>query len=215
LEQQTATSEVLKVISSSPGELKPVFETMLTNAVRVCGANFGIMHRYDGGAFYNVALHNVPSAFAEMRRSNPVIHPSPGTGLDRVQRTKKVVRILDLKSEQTYRDRAPATVALVELAGARTLLVVPMLKDDVLLGTIAIYRQEVRHFTNKQIKLLENFSAQAVIAIENARLLNDLNKLNQQLEQRVTDQVSEIERMGKLRRFLPPQVADLIVASGT
>ena len=99
LEQQTATSEVLKVISSSPGELEPVFETMLANAVRICGANFGIMYRYDGDAFRNVAMHNVPPAFAEMRRSNPVIRPSPGTGLDRVQRTKKVVQILDLKSE--------------------------------------------------------------------------------------------------------------------
>ena len=115
---------------------------MLANAVRVCGANFGIMDRYDGGAFCNVAMHNVPPAFAEMRRSNPVIRPSPGTGLDRVQRTKKVVQILDLKSEQAYRDHAPARVALVKLAGARTLLVVPMLKDDVLVGRIAIYRRK-------------------------------------------------------------------------
>ena len=385
LEQQTATSEVLQVISSSPGDLRPVFATMLANAVRICEAKFGVMHLYEEGAFHVVAMHNVPPAFAEERRNIPIVRPSPGTGLGRAAHTKQVVQIPDLRTYQTYQEREPVSVAMVELAGARTLLVVPMLKEDAFIGTIAIYRQEVRPFTDKQIALLTNFAAQAVIAIENtrllnelrqsleqqtatsevlqvissspgalepvfnamlanathiceakfgtifqfdgerfrcmaevgsppvfaefckqqgsfqplkgshldrimrtkqvshtadyaaegipsppvkfggarstvdvpmlkdnelvgafsiyrqevrpftdkqialltnfaaqaviaienARLLNDLNKLNQQLEQRVTDQVSEIERMGRLRRFLPPQVADLIVASGT
>jgi adenylate cyclase len=126
-----------------------------------------------------------------------------------------VLHIPDFMEDVAYKQRDPLTVWFVEATGARTLVVVPMLKEDELVGVIAIFRQEVRPFTDKQIALVTNFAAQAVIAIENARLLNDLNKLNQQLEQRVAHQVGEIERMGRLRRFLPPQVADLIVASGT
>ena len=209
LEQQTATSEVLQVISSSAGELKPVFETMLESAVRICGAKFGNLLLVEGDAFRHVALHGAPQAYLEERRREPVIRPRPGSDLDRIRSTKQIVQVADMQLER------PATPAIIELAGARTFLNVPMLKDNELIGTIGIYRQEVRPFTNKQIELVQNFAAQAVIAIENARLLNDLNKLNQQLEQRVDDQVNEIERMSRLRRFLPPQVADLIVTSGT
>ena len=209
LEQQTATSEVLQVISSSAGELKPVFETMLESAVRICGAKFGNLLLVEGDAFRHVALHGAPQAYLEERRREPVIRPRPGSDLDRIRSTKQIVHVADLQLG------GPATAAIVELAGARTFLNVPMLKDNELIGTIGIYRQEVRPFTNKQIELVQNFAAQAVIAIENARLLNDLDKLNQQLEQRVDDQVNEIERMSRLRRFLPSQVADLIVASGT
>ena len=228
LEQQTATSEVLQVISSSPGDLRPVFATMLANAAHICEAKFGVMHRYEEGAFHVAAMHNVPPAFAEVRRNIPIVRPSPGTGLGRAAHTKQVVQIPDLRTEQTYQEREPVSVAMVELAGARTLLVVPMLKEDAFIGTIAIYRQEVRPFGDKQVQLVKNFAAQAVIAIENTRLLKELRertgelqaqsqevvKLNQQLERRVADQVGEIERMSRLRRFLPPQVADLIVASG-
>src|SRR5262249_41150111 len=214
LEQQTATSEVLKVISSSPGELEPVFNAMLESATRICEAKFGNLFLYADNAFQAVAVHNAPPVYAEIRKRGP-IRPSPGSGLGRLAETRQVVHITDMKAEPAYAARDPFVVTGVDLAGLRTLLAVPMLREGQLVGAIVIYRQDVRPFADQQIELVKNFAAQAVIAIENARLLNDLNKLNQQLEQRVTDQVSEIERMGKLRRFLPPQVADLIVASGT
>jgi len=214
LEQQTATSEVLKIISSSPGDLKPVFDAILENATSMCEAKFGTLLLTDGDVYRNVAMHNVPPAFAELRQREPDFRPGPDTALDRVARTKQVAQIEDARTDHAY-IKKPVRATLVELGGARTYVAVPMLKDDVLIGAIGIYRQEVRPFTDKQIELVKNFAAQAVIAIENTRLLNDLNKLNQQLEQRVADQVGEIERMGRLRRFLPPQVADLIVASGT
>jgi GAF domain-containing protein len=214
LQQQTATADVLKVISSSPGELKPVFDTMLGNAMRICEAQFGNLFLYDGEGFTPAAWHNVTQGFIDFYGVGPY-RAGPKTGLGRVASKKEIVHIEDITTEQAYVEGDPLRIATVELLKARTYLAVPMLKDEQLVGAIVIYRQEVRPFAEKQIELVKSFAAQAVIAIENTRLLSDLNKLNQQLEQRVTHQVSEIERMSKLRRFLPPQVADLIVASGT
>jgi class 3 adenylate cyclase/putative methionine-R-sulfoxide reductase with GAF domain len=213
LEQQTATSEVLKVISNSPGELEPVFQAMLANATRICEAKFGLLFRHEGGASHVAAIQAVPPAFAKYLHCK-ANKPGPATGIGRVMKTLATIHVLDASEDLAYTERDPFRVAAVELGGVRTFLTVPMIKENDLVGIFSIYRQEVRPFTDKQIELVQNFAAQAVIAIENARLLSDLNKLNQQLEQRVTDQVSEIERMSKLRRFLPPQVADLVVASG-
>jgi class 3 adenylate cyclase len=209
LEQQTAMSEVLRVISSSPGGLDPVFKMILENASRLCDANFGTLALYEGDAFRIVALHDAPIALRDERQPQPIIRPKRGHHLLRLLETKKPVHIADILADPAL---APT---LAKFASARTLLSIPMLKENDLVGAIAIYRQEVRPFTDRQIEIVKNFAAQAVIAIENARLLNELNEMNQQLEQRVADQVGEIERTGRLRRFLPPQVADLIVASGT
>jgi GAF domain-containing protein len=174
LEQQTATANVLGVISSSPGELKPVFDAMLENAVRLCDANFGNLFLYDGASFQTAAMRNAPKAYIDYQRERGSFKPPPGTSLDRIVKTRNVVCILDDAAELV--PSAPG-----RLAGARSHLTVPMFKDGALVGAIVIYRQEVRPFTDKQIALVQNFAAQAVIAIDNARLLNELrDSLEQQ-----------------------------------
>ena len=180
LEQQTATSEVLQVISSSPGDLEPVFAAMLEKAVRICDANFGNIFRWDGDALHLVATHNTPPALAEARRRSPIAPRSRMTPIGRMWRPKTVVHIADLAAEKVYiEQRVPEAVAAVELGGVRTLLVVPMLKENELVGVFSLYRQEVRPFTDKQIALVTNFAAQAVIAIENARLAQRTARENQ------------------------------------
>jgi signal transduction histidine kinase len=221
LAQQTATSDVLRVISSSPGDLQPVFESVLANAAKLCPAAYGAMWLCEGDGFRAAAIYgDLPAAFTKLSRSGAVFRPRPGVPLARVAATRQPVQIDDFRLDQSYIDREALPVATVE-AGVRTLLSVPMLKDDQLIGAIAMFRKEVRLFTNKQIALVQNFAAQAVIAIENTRLLNELRQRSEELahsveELRALGEVSQaVNSTLDLETVLSTIVAKAVQLSGT
>ena len=193
MEQQTATSEVLQVISGSPGDPQPVFATMLEKAVRICDAKFGNIYRWEGETLHALAAHNTPVAFADERQRS-AHRPDSKSALGRMIATKATVHIADVAASEAYAECDPPTVAAVEFGGVRTLLVVPMLKEDELIGAFTLARDEVRPYTDKQVALVTNFASQAVIAIENARLLRELRQRTDELGR----SVGELRALGEV-----------------
>jgi adenylate cyclase len=219
LEHQTATAEVLQVINSSPGDLAPVFDAILDKAHSLCGAEHSSLFTYDGERFCAATARGEPRYIDRVWRLGP-FSPDPGGLLDRVRQGEDVVEVVDLLEADAIR-RNPSFRELVEIGGYRSLLNIALRKDKAFLGVISVFRKEIRPFSDKQIALAQNFAAQAVIAMENARLLGELRarteevaELNRGLEARVAEQVDELGRVGRLKRFLAPQLAELIVSQG-
>jgi GAF domain-containing protein len=220
LERQTATAEVLQVINSSPGELAPVFNTILERATRLCEAPFGVLRTWDGERFHLIAAQGDPKFTEWAWNHGPWTPAGDSSPAGRIVRGEEVVRFTDAPGDEAV-SISPAFSAMVEASGMRSGVTVALRKDYTLRGTVTVFRREVRPFTDKQIALLQNFAAQAVIAMENARLLGELRQRtdeiagwNRELEERVAEQVEELGRVGRLKRFLAPQLAELIVSQG-